>query len=172
MKKFIFVCLFIFVGFVSSQVYAWEAIGDDAWNELRILHAEYLGQPNYTEHDTTKKWIAQDMNTWLKKKKNEYEGRIRTLEKENQELLKNSTNTPTGEDDSNTGASVIEQNQHLTKANNELENKFNCCKIERNIAYSVIAIILVLFIAFILIKKCQAKKLPKVIEEAIAAQDK
>lgn len=176
MKK-IFATLILMATIVNTlPLFAGEYLEDAAWTEMRILHSEYLERPNNMTHGETEMWIAQQMNKWLKEKQNEYKGRIRTLEEENRKLrTENSTryrtlsgNTQTGEDDSNTGASVIE----LKKANNELENKFNRCKIERNIAYSVIAIILMLFIAFILIKKCQAKKLPKVIEEAIASQDK
>ena len=170
MKKFIFVCSFIFVGFISSQVYAWETVGGDAWNELRLLHAQYLGKYNYTTHATTNKWIAQDMNRWLTKKKNDYENKISELKRINDGLskqIKNLSGTLNGNDSSNATTNITEQNQQLKSDNIELKNNFNRCKTERDIAYSVIAIILVLVIVFILIKKCQAKKLPKVIEDAI-----
>ena len=190
MKKFIFVCLFIFVGFVSSQVYAgWEIadtksqkiIGIDSWKQLRILHAEYLGKNNYTGHGTTDKWIAQDMNRWLSDQRNEFERKISDLKRENT-CLKNKNkklnNTLNGDGDNSNrdgdgtmGKNIIEQNQSLREENSNLKDELDCCKNRNIIAYSIIGIILVLFIAFILIKKCQAKKIPQGIEEAIASHD-
>ena len=140
MKK-IFATLILMATIVNtSPLFAGKCLGDAAWLEMRILHSKYLERPNNMTHDETEMWIAQNMNRWLENRQNNH---ISELERENKNLKK--------------------QIQEIY----DIENNFNRYKIERNIAYSVIAIILALFIVFILIKKCQAKKLPKVIEDAI-----
>ena len=168
MKKFIFVCLFIFVGFVSSQVYAWETIRDDAWNELRELHAEYLGGPNRTSHATTEKWIAQDMNRWLRQKQTEYREKKQKLEQENESLRKPSRCDTSVKSIVDENARLKTKVAELEKSNNDLDKKLSTSTTLSKITGSILGLIVAALLGIVLIKKCQSKKLPKEIKETIA----
>lgn len=174
MKKiFAIIVLILAVGNISTLL-AGEYLEDAAWLQLRELHAKCLGRENDMTHGETEMWIAQNMNKWLREKHEKFARIISDLKSENNRLKTGNaklTQTLKG-DDNDSDETIIEQNQRLKGENSNLKDELECCKTLNNIAYSIIGIILVLFIAFILIKKCQAKKLPEPIKKSIAAQDK
>lgn len=181
MKKiFAIIVLMLAVGNISTLL-AGEYLEDAAWLQLRELHAKHLGRENDMTHGETEMWIAQNMNKWLREKHEKLARIISDLKSENNRLKTGNaklTQTLKG-DDNDSDETIIEQNQrlkgensNLKGENSNLKDELECCKTLNNIAYSIIGIILVLFIAFILIKKCQAKKLPEPIKNSIAAQDK
>lgn len=69
-------------------------------------------------------------------------------------------------DDKENKEKLKEDKEKLEKAKEKLDKDLKRCETERNIAYFLIAAILGSFIAFILIKKCQAKKVPRAITNA------
>lgn len=178
--------------FTSPCAFSGEYLNDGAWKELVELYksARKLHGKSESFHDApVENWVRTEMRKWIDRRDGEFREEIKRLEKKNQELenknqelskaLNGNGDNSNGEDGNNAGATIIEQHQrlkgensNLKGENSNLKDELECCKTLNNIAYSIIGIILVSFIAFILIKKCQAKKIPQVIEEAIAEQNK
>ena len=157
MKKLFTIVIFMAaIGSTSILFAAGERLGSQAWGQMRELHAQYLGRQNTMSYGETKDWIAQRMLSWLDGRNKKYEKCIQDLEEEVKKL-KEASRVP---------CSTCSALPQLKAENLQLNNELIRCKMWRNIAISVIAIILMLFIAFILIKKCQAKKVPKSIEDA------
>ena len=150
MKK-IFTVLVLIMAIVNTSPLFAKNISTEAWDKLRILHRESLGiSNNHTSHDETIDWISNEMLKWLNRQKNGYEATI----KEYKATIKKHE------------ATIKEY-----KAGKENLSIIKYYKIFSWIVSSILGIIVVMFIAFILIKKCQAKKLPQYIEDAIVSQD-
>ena len=157
MKK-IFTVLVLIMAIVNTlPLFAAKKISTAAWDQLRILHSQRLGRPNDTSHKETDNWIAEGMNQWINDRKNEYEKEIAELQGQ----------IPKGKirqgDQSSETEIFSTSNRHQ-----KLKNELKYYKIFSWIVSSILGIIVVMFIAFILIKKCQAKKFPQCIEDAIA----
>ena len=149
MKNLIAIVFFMIAN-CNASVFLDGENGEKAWAQLRELHAIYLMHENNTTHHETERWIAEEMLKWLESKKKEYTQEIDNQKKRVTTLENQSKSTY----------------QDLRTENSQLKNELDDCKMWNIIAYSIIAMIAMLFSAFILIKKCQSKKVPeKIIEE-------